>query len=99
MLLGIVLHWSLPYFSRMGGFESVWPADAAEREEDQSFVLAHKWALQYGGLARRVFHRLLSLLDGVETRTPFKKSVRFSLRDDWLGCRLRTRNIGQSEET
>ena len=26
MLLGIVLHGSLPYFSRMVGFESIWPA-------------------------------------------------------------------------
>ena len=77
MLLGIVLHGSLPYFSRMGGFESVWPADAAEREEDQRFVLAHKGDTQLGGLARRVFHRLLSLLDGVETRTPLRKALDF----------------------
>ena len=34
MLLGIVLHGSLPYFSRLGGFESVWPAD-----DDQSVLL------------------------------------------------------------
>ena len=46
MLLGIVLHASLPYFSRIGGFESVWPAD-----DDQSVLLfllfdfIHTWRM------------------------------------------------------
>ena len=46
MLLGIVLHGSLPYFSRMAGFESVWPAD-----DDQSTLLflvfdfIHTWRM------------------------------------------------------
>ena len=46
MLLGIVLHGSLPYFSRMAGFESVWPAD-----DDQSILLflvfdfIHTWRM------------------------------------------------------
>ena len=46
MLLGIVLHASLPYFSRIGGFESVWPAD-----DDQSVLLflvfdfIHAWRM------------------------------------------------------
>ena len=46
MLLGIVLHGSLPYFSRMAGFESIWPAD-----DDQStllflvFEFIHTWRM------------------------------------------------------
>ena len=46
MLLGIVLHASLPYFSRIGGFEAVWPAD-----DDQSVLLflvfdfIHAWRM------------------------------------------------------
>ena len=46
MLLGIALHASLPYFSRIGGFESVWPAD-----DDQSvlmflvFDFTHTWRM------------------------------------------------------
>ena len=46
MLLGIVLHGSLPYFSRIGGFEFVWPAD-----DDQSlwlflvFDFIHVWRM------------------------------------------------------
>ncbi len=46
MLLGIVLHGSLPYFSRIGGIESIWPAD-----DDQSVVLylvfdwIHSWRM------------------------------------------------------
>ncbi len=46
MLLGIVLHASLPYFSRRLGFERVWPAD-----DDQSlllfvvFDLIHIWRM------------------------------------------------------
>ena len=46
MLLGIVLHGSLPYFSRMAGFESFWPAD-----DDQSILLflvfdfIHAWRM------------------------------------------------------
>ena len=46
MLLGIVLHGSLPYFSRMVGFESIWPAD-----DDQSTLLflvfdfIHTWRM------------------------------------------------------
>ncbi len=46
MLLGIVLHGSLPYFSRINGFEFVWPAD-----DDQSVLLAlvfdfiHTWRM------------------------------------------------------
>ncbi len=35
MLLGIVLHGSLPYFSVMVGFESIWPAD-----DDQSTLFS-----------------------------------------------------------
>ena len=34
MLLGIVLHATLPYFSRLAGFEHIWPAD-----DDQSVLL------------------------------------------------------------
>ena len=34
MLLGIVLHATLPYFSRLGGIEAFWPAD-----DDQSVLL------------------------------------------------------------
>ena len=34
MLLGIVLHATLPYFSRLAGFEAAWPAD-----DDQSVLL------------------------------------------------------------
>ena len=46
MLLGIALHASLPYFSRMAGFEFVWPAD-----DDQSVALflvfdfIHTWRM------------------------------------------------------
>ena len=46
MLLGIVLHATVPYFSRMYGFESTWPAD-----DDQSVLLAlvfdfiHSWRM------------------------------------------------------
>ena len=46
MLLGIVLHASLPYFSRIAGFESFWPAD-----DDQSILLflvfdfIHTWRM------------------------------------------------------
>ena len=46
MLLGIVLHGALPYFSRMAGFESIWPAD-----DDQStllflvFEFIHTWRM------------------------------------------------------
>ncbi len=46
MLLGIVLHASLPYFSRLIGIEAVWPAD-----DDQSvllllvFDLIHIWRM------------------------------------------------------
>ena len=46
MLLGIVLHGSLSYFSRMAGFESFWPAD-----DDQSILLfvafdfIHTWRM------------------------------------------------------
>ncbi len=46
MLLGIVLHATLPYFSRTYGFEHVWPAD-----DDQSVLLAvvfdfiHTWRM------------------------------------------------------
>ena len=46
MLLGIALHASLPYFSRMAGFEFVWPAD-----DDQSVALflvfdfIHAWRM------------------------------------------------------
>ena len=46
MLLGIVLHAALPYFSRTYGFEHVWPAD-----DDQSVLLAvvfdfiHTWRM------------------------------------------------------
>ena len=46
MLLGIVLHATLPYFSRSYGFEHVWPAD-----DDQSGLLAivfdfiHTWRM------------------------------------------------------
>ena len=46
MLLGIALHASLPYFSRMAGFEFVWPAD-----DDQSVTLflvfdfIHTWRM------------------------------------------------------
>ena len=46
MLLGIVLHATLPYFSRMAGFESTWPAD-----DDQSTLLflvfdfIHTWRM------------------------------------------------------
>ena len=46
MLLGIVLHATLPYFSRLYGFESTWPAD-----DDQSVLLAlvfdfiHMWRM------------------------------------------------------
>ena len=46
MLLGIVLHASLPYFSRIGGFEHIWPAD-----DDQSVLLfllfdfIHAWRM------------------------------------------------------
>ena len=46
MLLGIVLHGALPYFSRMGEFESFWPAD-----DDQSVLLflvfdfIHTWRM------------------------------------------------------
>ena len=46
MLLGIVLHGTLPYFSRINGFEFVWPAD-----DDQSVLLAlvfdfiHTWRM------------------------------------------------------
>ena len=46
MLLGIALHASLPYFSRLAGFEFVWPAD-----DDQSVALflvfdfIHTWRM------------------------------------------------------
>ena len=46
MLLGIVLHASLPYFTRLLGFEAVWPAD-----DDQSLLLflvfdfIHAWRM------------------------------------------------------
>ena len=46
MMLGIVLHAALPYFSRSHGFEFVWPAD-----DDQSELLAlvfdfiHTWRM------------------------------------------------------
>ena len=46
MLLGIVVHASLPYFSRMFGFEFAWPAD-----DDQSLLLflvfdfVHAWRM------------------------------------------------------
>ena len=46
MLLGIALHASLPYFSRLAGFEFVWPAD-----DDQSVTLflvfdfIHTWRM------------------------------------------------------
>ena len=46
MLLGIALHASLPYFSRMAGFEFVWPSD-----DDQSVLLflvfdfIHTWRM------------------------------------------------------
>ena len=46
MLLGIVLHASVPYFSRIGGFEHIWPAD-----DDQSVLLfllfdfIHAWRM------------------------------------------------------
>ena len=46
MLLGIVLHGLLPYFSRMVGFEPIWPAD-----DDQSTLLflvfdfIHTWRM------------------------------------------------------
>ena len=46
MLLGIVLHATLPYFSRLAGFEYFWPAD-----DDQSvlmflvFDLIHIWRM------------------------------------------------------
>ena len=46
MLLGIVLHAALPYFSRSYGFEYIWPAD-----EDQSVLMAivfdfiHTWRM------------------------------------------------------
>ncbi|MCE2466234.1 MAG: acyltransferase family protein [Dehalococcoidia bacterium] len=46
MLLGIALHGSLPYFSRMSGFEHFWPAD-----DDQSILIAilfdfiHTWRM------------------------------------------------------
>ena len=46
MLLGILLHASLPYFSRIAGFESFWPAD-----DDQSVLLfvvfdfIHAWRM------------------------------------------------------
>ena len=46
MLLGIALHGSLPYFSRMSGFEHFWPAD-----DDQSIPIAilfdfiHTWRM------------------------------------------------------
>ena len=46
MLLGIVLHASLPYFSRIAGLESSWPAD-----DDQSILLflvfdfIHTWRM------------------------------------------------------
>ena len=46
MLLGIALHGSLPYFSRMAGFEAIWPAD-----DDQStllflvFEFIHTWRM------------------------------------------------------
>ena len=46
MLLGILLHASLPYFSRIAGIESFWPAD-----DDQSVLLflvfdfVHTWRM------------------------------------------------------
>ena len=46
MLLGIVLHGSLPYFSRTIGIESIWPAD-----DDQTlllfvvFAFIHSWRM------------------------------------------------------
>ena len=46
MLLGILLHASLPYFSRIAGFESFWSAD-----DDQSVLLflvfdfIHTWRM------------------------------------------------------
>ena len=46
MLLGIALHASLPYFSRLAGLESFWPAD-----DDQSTLLfvvfdfIHTWRM------------------------------------------------------
>ena len=46
MLLGIVIHGSLPYFSRILGIESIWPAD-----DDQSVLLLvifdfiHAWRM------------------------------------------------------
>ena len=46
MLMGIVLHASLPYFSRIADFEYIWPAD-----DDQSVLLAvvfdfiHAWRM------------------------------------------------------
>ena len=63
MLLGIALHASLPYFSRMAGFEFVWPAD-----DDQSVALflvfdfIHTWRmpaffLLAGFFAHLVFDR------------------------------------------
>ena len=60
MLLGIVLHASLPYFSRIVGFESSWPAD-----DDQSVLLfvvfdfIHAWRMPAFFLLAGFFARLV----------------------------------------
>ena len=68
MLLGIVLHATLPYFSRLYEFESTWPAD-----DDQSVLLAlvfdfiHMWRMPVFFLLAGFFAHLV--LDRRSTST------------------------------
>ena len=68
MLLGIVLHAAVPYFSRLYEFESVWPAD-----DDQSVLLAlvfdfiHSWRMPVFFLLAGFFAHLV--LDRRSTST------------------------------
>ena len=68
MLLGIVLHATLPYFSRLYEFESTWPAD-----DDQSVLLAlvfdfiHMWRMPVFFLLAGFFAHLV--LDRRSTAT------------------------------
>ena len=81
MLLGIVLHGSLPYFSRINGFEFVWPAD-----DDQSVLLAlvfdfiHTWRMPTFFLMAGFFAHLV-----LERRST---SVFIVDRLKRIGCRL-----------
>ena len=81
MLLGIVLHGSLPYFSRMVGFESIWPsAGRPDGLETSAHYLTWHLCFRHAYLLRQPHFR--SALD-----TPYHDAHRI-LFANWPGQNL-----------